>query len=169
MHDIGLLHLDLKPANIFITGFDAASPASCEVRLGDMGLSLKVKDINAASPVPEVFGTLPFQSPEMSNKLVSAKSDFFAAGLIFCLILSGDMDLYSRHRNTPASQVAQLFLDAVRKAFQARARFSPNKLDTLMHHLSDLCKVNPSGRTGRVSSIQSWITLTELFGECEQD
>ncbi|TXH72399.1 MAG: serine/threonine protein kinase [Lysobacteraceae bacterium] len=99
-HSVGVLHKDLKPANVLVTG-DAASP---HVRLTDFGsghmlepdnlaqlgitrMGMTVEDLASADPTS---GTPMYIAPEhFTGQAPTVKSDVFALGILLYQILSG--------------------------------------------------------------------------------
>ncbi len=80
-HAKGLVHHDLKPANILL-GVDGS------IKLSDFGLSQFISSLNADAGV--VFGTPGFLPPEtLLGKGFTEKSDLFALGVTLYQCLSG--------------------------------------------------------------------------------
>ncbi|KAL7623227.1 mitosis inhibitor protein kinase swe1 [Parahypoxylon ruwenzoriense] len=71
IHDAGFIHLDLKPANIFIN-FEGA------LKIGDFGLALAVPLDRA----PDQEGDREYLSPEALRSDIDKPSDIFSFGLI---------------------------------------------------------------------------------------
>jgi serine/threonine protein kinase/Tfp pilus assembly protein PilF len=86
-HERGILHLDLKPANILLT--DDGQPM-----LLDFNLSIDLTVVDSAQAA-RLGGTLPFMSPEQleafggGKRDIDARSDLFSLGLILFEILTG--------------------------------------------------------------------------------
>lgn len=86
-HECGILHLDLKPANVLLT--DDGRPM-----LLDFNLAEKVTDTNSANRA-HVGGTLPYMSPEQMRAFsgisidFDARTDIYALGLILYQLLTG--------------------------------------------------------------------------------
>jgi eukaryotic-like serine/threonine-protein kinase len=102
----GVLHLDLKPANILLT-------ADGEPKVADFGLSVRFETINHPEEVPAsvhpggpneandvsatfaragIVGTLPYISPEMAGGCwsdVSTASDVYGLGAVLYTMLTG--------------------------------------------------------------------------------
>ncbi|PIY49129.1 MAG: hypothetical protein COZ05_01230 [Armatimonadetes bacterium CG_4_10_14_3_um_filter_59_10] len=87
-HGKGVVHGDLKPANIFLAG-----PDTC--KLGDFGIARISFEANAAfeanvEPGQVQFGSLGYMSPEqMSRQPMDARSDVFSLAVTFAEALSG--------------------------------------------------------------------------------
>lgn len=100
IHGVGVLHKDLKPANILIAGDD--SPL---IRLADFGSGrlldaalldrYRVTDPGSLDPQASLddarSGTLAYRAPELiGDALPTMKSDVFALGLILFQLVVGD-------------------------------------------------------------------------------
>ncbi len=84
LHANGVLHLDLKPANILIRSLDPLM-----VFLTDFGIASLLKE-KGQDLVTEVKGTSLYQSPESLSGVVSPKSDWWALGIIVLELLAGE-------------------------------------------------------------------------------
>jgi len=117
-HDCGVIHGDVKPANIVL---GAGSPAS--VTLIDFGLS------RAARPEPslsgEPIGTLTYVSPEQAGLIrqdVGERSDLYSAGVVLFECLAGHPpfvadtvgDVLRQHITLPAPALRSLGLPVPR-------------------------------------------------------
>jgi tetratricopeptide (TPR) repeat protein len=86
-HERGILHLDLKPANILLT--DDGQPM-----LLDFNLSIDLNDVGSLQ-MARLGGTLPYMSPEQleafggGKRDIDARSDLFTLGLILFEMLTG--------------------------------------------------------------------------------
>ena len=73
-HDAGVVHRDLKPPNIMITG-----AAERQALLMDFGISSSAEVTTGTG----ILGTLEYMSPEQgTGQAVDARSDLYAFGLI---------------------------------------------------------------------------------------
>jgi serine/threonine protein kinase len=89
-HSIGLIHRDVKPANVFLT---ARSGSSDLVKVLDFGLvkSLGGATESAATGVNQIVGTPLYMSPESISQPdgVDARSDLYALGAVGYFLLTG--------------------------------------------------------------------------------
>jgi serine/threonine-protein kinase len=94
VHELGLLHCDLKPANVMLDGRG-------KVRLADFGLAAAVEDLSIH---PTRAGTPAYMAPEqLDSNEVSTRSDLFALGLVLYELFTGKQAFTGIDRNTPPS------------------------------------------------------------------
>lgn len=80
LHDHGIVHRDMKPANLFI---DAGT-----VKIGDYGLS-KFISCSRRSGQTESVGTVHYMAPEIANGRYGREIDIYALGIILYEMLTG--------------------------------------------------------------------------------
>jgi PAS domain S-box-containing protein len=89
MHMRGLIHKDIKPANILV------DPASGGVRLTGFGIASRLPREHQVPAPPEVIaGTLAYMAPEQTgrmNRSVDSRSDLYALGVTFYEMLTGTL------------------------------------------------------------------------------
>jgi PAS domain S-box-containing protein len=89
MHERGLIHKDIKPANILV---DAASGG---VWLTGFGIASRLlREHQAPSPPEVIAGTLAYMAPEQTgrmNRSVDSRSDLYALGVTFYEMLTGQL------------------------------------------------------------------------------
>jgi len=89
VHERGLIHKDIKPANIL------ADPASGGVWLTGFGIASRLPRERQAPAPPEVIaGTLAYMAPEQTgrmNRSVDSRSDLYALGVTFYEMLTGTL------------------------------------------------------------------------------
>jgi eukaryotic-like serine/threonine-protein kinase len=89
-HSIGLIHRDVKPANVFLT---ARSGSSDLVKVLDFGLvkSLDGAAETTATAVNQIVGTPLYMAPESISQpdAVDARSDLYALGAVGYFLLTG--------------------------------------------------------------------------------
>ncbi len=81
LHDRGLVHFDLKPANVFLKGAVA--------RVGDYGLSKLVTESQQSLSIGR--GTPFYMAPEMLQRRGDHRSDIYSLGVMLYEVLCGDV------------------------------------------------------------------------------
>ena len=89
VHRRGLIHKDIKPANILV------NTASGEVRLTGFGIASRLPRERQAPDPPEVIaGTLAFMAPEQTgrmNRSIDSRSDLYSLGVTCYEMLTGSL------------------------------------------------------------------------------
>src|SRR5258705_519075 len=89
VHERGLIHKDIKPANILVNA------ASGGVWLTGFGIASRLPREHQAPAPPEVIaGTLAYMAPEQTgrmNRSVDSRSDLYALGVTFYEMLTGQL------------------------------------------------------------------------------
>jgi serine/threonine protein kinase len=87
LHQQGLIHKDIKPANILV---DSASGA---VWLTGFGIASRLpRERQSAEPPETIAGTLAYMAPEQTgrmNRSIDSRSDLYSLGVIFYEMLTG--------------------------------------------------------------------------------
>src|SRR3984893_17796083 len=87
VHERGLIHKDIKPANILV------DPASGGVWLTGFGIAWRVpRNHQAPAPPLVIAGTLAYMAPEQTgrmNRSVDSRSDLYALGVTFYEMFTG--------------------------------------------------------------------------------
>ena len=88
-HQRGLVHKDVKPANILVNCADG------QVRLTGFGIASRLPRERQAPEPPEVIaGTLAYMAPEQTgrmNRSIDSRSDLYALGVTFYQMLTGTL------------------------------------------------------------------------------
>src|ERR1043166_975993 len=87
LHQRGLVHKDIKPANILING------ATGEVRLTGFGIASRLaRERQSPHPPETIAGTLAYMAPEQTgrmNRSIDSRSDLYSLGVTFYQMLTG--------------------------------------------------------------------------------
>src|SRR5881296_3538705 len=88
-HQRGLVHKDVKPANILV------NPDSGEVRLMGFGLASRLaRERQRPEPPESIAGTLAYMAPEQTgrmNRSIDSRSDLYALGVTLYELLTGGL------------------------------------------------------------------------------
>lgn len=83
IHGKGLVRLDIKPSNIFLTDQD-------EVKVIDLGIASFVQEMRSQSVQDDtVIGTPGYMAPEQTSGHADARADVFALGVVLYEMLTG--------------------------------------------------------------------------------
>jgi serine/threonine protein kinase len=89
LHERGLIHKDIKPANILVNA------TTGEVRLTGFGIASRLsRERQAAEPPETLAGTLAYMAPEQTgrmNRSIDSRSDLYALGVTFYQMLTGSL------------------------------------------------------------------------------
>ena len=84
IHEVGILHRDLKPGNIMLRHDDS-------IALIDFGLAKRMRLKLEITGSGEIFGTPYYMSPEQGHaEPVDQRSDIYSLGIIFYEMLTGE-------------------------------------------------------------------------------
>ncbi len=86
-HERGLVHKDVKPANIWVNCEDG------QVRLSGFGIASKLpRDLREPEPPEFIRGSLAYMAPEQTGRMngsINSRGDLYALGVTFYQMLSG--------------------------------------------------------------------------------
>ncbi|MGH3556817.1 MAG: PASTA domain-containing protein, partial [Mycobacterium sp.] len=148
-HQHGIIHRDVKPANIMISTTNA-------VKVMDFGIARAIADSgNSVTQTSAVIGTAQYLSPEQARgDAVDARSDVYSLGCVLYEILTGEPPFvgdspvavayqHVREDPVPPSQVhdgVSAELDAV--VLKALAKNPDNRYQTAAEMRADLVRVH---------------------------
>ena len=93
-HAAGLVHRDVKPANVLLAGDEAGR----HVYLTDFGLTLDAASDTRLTQTGDLLGTVEFMAPEqLEARPVDARTDVYALGCVLHAALTGRAAVLARH------------------------------------------------------------------------
>jgi eukaryotic-like serine/threonine-protein kinase len=147
-HQHGIIHRDVKPANIMISHTNA-------VKVMDFGIARALSDSNSVTQTAAVIGTAQYLSPEQARgDTVDARSDVYSLGCVLYEMLTGEPPFvgdspvavaYQHVREDPVPpsrrhEGISADLDAV--VLKALAKNPENRYQTAAEMRSDLVRVH---------------------------
>ncbi|WP_435011685.1 serine/threonine protein kinase [Tundrisphaera lichenicola] len=130
-HDSGLVHRDVKPANVLMTPEGNA-------KLADFGLVRRHADQGLAGA--KVAGTPTYMAPELfAGHPASPRSDLYAVGVLFYYLLSA-------HLPFSADRISRLIVMHRRKAVPDIRKFVPDLTDDIVEIIARCLAKEPSAR-----------------------
>lgn len=147
-HQHGIIHRDVKPANIMISRTGA-------VKVMDFGIARALADSSSVTQTAAVIGTAQYLSPEQARgDSVDARSDVYSLGCVLYEILTGEPPFigdspvsvaYQHVREAPVppsvkNEAISADLDAV--VLKALAKNPDNRYQTAAEMRADLVRVH---------------------------
>jgi serine/threonine protein kinase len=87
-HEAGLVHRDVKPANILIAA--GAQPLSDHIYLSDFGLTKEIGSTSGVTGTGAMIGTLDYMAPEqIRGEVIDGRADTYALGCVLYQMLTG--------------------------------------------------------------------------------
>jgi serine/threonine protein kinase len=124
---LGIVHLDVKPANVLVS-FEG------EVKLTDFGVA-RSRDVRR--PTVGISGTIPFMSPEQTRgEPVDLRSDVFSAGVVLYTLLAGECPFGEEDTGETLLEIQQCRYRPPR-ALEGHERFDPLLRRALAAHPAD--------------------------------
>ncbi len=140
IHDVGILHRDLKPGNVMLR-------ADGSIALIDFGLAKHMRLRMEITGSGEIFGTPYYMSPEQGHAdEVDQRSDIYALGVIFYEMLTGQK-LYT----------ADNALGIIYKHANAPIPLLPTRLARHQAVLNMMLAKDPANRLQSSSEVVEWL------------
>ena len=140
LHEVGILHRDLKPGNIMLRGDGS-------IALIDFGLAKRMFPTEEITGSREIFGTPYYMSPEQGRGHdVDERSDVYSLGIIFYELLTGEkpytgknaMGIIFKHSEEPIPDL-------------------PRRLKQYQPLIDKLLAKNPKDRIQSAAEVLDWL------------
>ncbi|MCA9666562.1 MAG: serine/threonine protein kinase [Myxococcales bacterium] len=168
MHDVNVLHLDLKPHNIFLASGDT-SVREQRVKLLDFGVSRVFAEgqrVELTDP-GQLIGTPKYMAPEqILGRPLDVRADIYALGLVMYKMLVGD--LFIQAEEVGALLVEQVHTEPPSEIIAGDGRRVPPVLEKVVHRclrkvaaerygsareLRDALRLARASQTGKVAAL----------------
>ena len=156
-HDLGVVHRDVKPANVFMVG-------PRRIKLLDFGIAKLAVGAETITARGVTLGTPRYLSPEQAcGDPVDARTDLYAVGLLLFEMLTGQGP-FDENRDSNALLLAHLTRTAPRLD-----RFLPGADPRLVDLVARLLAKQPSERPAAARTVASALRRLEpaSSAECE--
>ena len=149
-HSQGLIHRDVKPANLMLAIDSAGRPV---VKVMDLGLAL-LTEYDASVPATDdgqLMGTLEFMAPEQASHSgqVDYRADIYALGATLFRLLTGSVPFEGRQYKTRAQRLVALSSEAAPSVASLRSNLPSGLVELVDRMLSR----DPASRPDSMSQI----------------
>jgi serine/threonine protein kinase len=140
IHEVGILHRDLKPGNIMLRRDNS-------IALIDFGLAKRLRLHMEITGSGEIFGTPYYMSPEQGHgNPVDERSDIYSLGVIFYEMLTGDKPYQ-----------ADTAMGIIYKHARAPIPLLPTRLAEYQSLLNMMLAKDPEDRLQSVAEVEEWL------------
>jgi eukaryotic-like serine/threonine-protein kinase len=151
-HDAGIMHRDMKPANLMIAGFNTPNETLKIMDFGFAGFTerphIQIADLTGHGPV-FACGTPAYVSPEMlRGDTVDGRADLYGVGVILYEMLTGRLpfdyptveEIMEAHIRRPSPAFYKIGIKDVPPTVEALVHLSLAKFPAERHHSAkDMC------------------------------
>ena len=178
-HRVGIIHRDVKPANVMLTQNKLSSTPQNLLKLTDFGLA-RWQGEEVITQLGEIVGTLAYMSPEQANgQIVDARTDIFSFGVLLFEAISGHNPLAKGSLSSSIAEIRSLepidlsplykntSQPVIRLIEQALAKDRERRYPTCEVLLADLdrCLEEGEARDLSLTHISSWPPLKAASGQ----
>lgn len=140
IHEVGILHRDLKPGNIMLRRDNT-------IALIDFGLAKRLRLEMEITGSGEIFGTPYYMSPEQGHgDVVDERSDIYSLGVIFYEMLTGEKPFH-----------ADTAMGIIYKHAQAPVPLLPSRFAEYQALLNMMLAKDPVDRLQSASEVGEWL------------
>jgi serine/threonine protein kinase len=140
IHEVGILHRDLKPGNIMLRRDNS-------IALIDFGLAKRLRLQMEITGSGEIFGTPYYMSPEQGHgNPVDQRSDIYSLGVIFFEMLTGEKPYQ-----------ADTAMGIIYKHARAPIPLLPTRLSEYQSLLNMMLAKDPEDRLQSVAEVGEWL------------
>ena len=140
IHDVGILHRDLKPGNIMLRRDNT-------IALIDFGLAKRLRLEMEITGSGEIFGTPYYMSPEQGHgDAVDERSDIYSLGVIFYEMLTGEKPFH-----------ADTAMGIIYKHAQDPIPLLPSRFAEYQSLLNLMLAKDPANRMQSVAEVSEWL------------
>lgn len=154
-HDQGLVHRDVKPANLMLTSDAAGIPV---VKVMDLGLVSSDQDeiSDSLTDTGQLMGTLEFMAPEQTTKsTVDYRADIYALGATLFRLLTGTVPFSGEEYNSPAKRLQGLLNHSAPPVENHR----PDLPDQLITLIGEMLSTSPENRPQSMDEVAQRLSM----------
>ncbi|MFC9930626.1 protein kinase [Streptomyces sp. NPDC127190] len=155
-HAAGVVHRDMKPGNVLVTGDEGEDPADRQVKVLDFGIARLLEGPGATTTLTvtgQIVGTPAYMSPEQArgDVPVDARTDLYSLGCILYELVTGRPPFQ-------AGAWHSLLLKHIEEPPQPPGRLRPGLPPALEQLILDLLAKDPAARPATAAEVRTRLT-----------
>ncbi|XP_060793267.1 serine/threonine-protein kinase 17B [Neoarius graeffei] len=153
LHQSNIVHLDLKPQNILLTGL---SPLG-DIKIVDFGLARR---LGSMGELREIVGTPEYVAPEILNyEPITTATDLWSVGVITYMLITGESPFAGEDKQQTFLNVSQINVDYSKEAFSRVSELA-------VHFIRKLLVKVPEDRPSAAECLSHpWLCQQYLWAE----
>jgi len=163
LHDLGIIHRDIKIENIILTN-------SGKIKIVDLGNSIEEKNV-PEGPQNTIVGTPYYMSPETVQGLSGFKADVFALGITLFVLLAGQYPVKGKTDVETVQKMGEIkygmLKEAPLKAFLQKKKIPIDNIEAslpkIVNIINEALHPDPESRTELSLLIDELTLLVELI------